>query len=221
MIRAWRTIEAMRVLVFGASITQGYWDTQGGWVQRLRTYYDKKQVEDLTKDNPSIFNLGVSADTTKDILERFEPETKARQRPNMAFIFSCGNNDSSILNGQEKSTPQKFESELNELFGKAKKYSSKIMFVGPGPCEESLTNPVPQWWNKDLVYTNERILAFGKTAQKVCADNQIPYVQIFDAMKSRIDQGEKLLIDGLHPNDAGHELMFKLIQPEFDKLIVE
>lgn len=70
----------MRVLVFGASITQGYWDTQGGWVQRLRTHYDKKQIADLTKDNPSVFNLGVSADTTKDILERFEAETKARSR---------------------------------------------------------------------------------------------------------------------------------------------
>lgn len=31
----------MRVLVFGDSITQGFWDTEGGWVERLRKYYDQ------------------------------------------------------------------------------------------------------------------------------------------------------------------------------------
>ncbi|HET9721598.1 MAG TPA: GDSL-type esterase/lipase family protein [Candidatus Saccharimonadales bacterium] len=209
----------MRVLVFGASITQGYWDTKGGWVQRLRAFYDEQQVKDLTKDGLSIFNLGISADTTADILRRFDSETQARLRKNTAIVLSCGINDSSIMNGQEKSTPERFEAELNELFSKAKQYSSKIMFIGLGPCGEDLTNPVPPWWHKDLIYTNERILAFDKTARKVCAEYDVLYVPIYDAMKKEIDDDKKLLIDGLHPNDVGHQLIFELVRPELDKLL--
>lgn len=46
----------MRVLVFGDSITQGYWDTEGGWVKRIRSHYDLLQITDLNgRDEPTIF----------------------------------------------------------------------------------------------------------------------------------------------------------------------
>lgn len=211
----------MRVLVFGASITQGYWDTQGGWVQRLRAHYDKKQVQDLTQDNPSIFNLGVSADTTRMILNRFDAETEARRRNQMAFILSAGINDSAIEAGKNRSTPEQYESELEELVRKAQKYSDKILFAELTPCDEKLTNPVPEWWHKDLCYRNERIQEFESAAQKVCEENSIPYVALFEKLKQELDSGHQILIDGLHPNDAGHELIFQLVLPELNKLIVK
>lgn len=31
----------MKILVFGDSITQGYWATNGGWVDMLKTHYHK------------------------------------------------------------------------------------------------------------------------------------------------------------------------------------
>ena len=34
------------LLVFGDSITYGAWDLEGGWVQRLRSFIDKKNLTD-------------------------------------------------------------------------------------------------------------------------------------------------------------------------------
>ena len=70
---------AQRILVFGYSIAQGYWDIEGGWVQRLRRYLDKKALE--SKDllpSWSIFNLGISGETIDHLLDRFDSEVKAR-----------------------------------------------------------------------------------------------------------------------------------------------
>ena len=63
------------VLVYGDSTVQGFWDTEGGWVQRLRSYLDKKFLNNPDCYYP-LFNLGVSGDTSKDLLERFQGETK-------------------------------------------------------------------------------------------------------------------------------------------------
>lgn len=37
----------MRVLIFGDSITQGMWDAQGGWANRLVADYFRQQMEDI------------------------------------------------------------------------------------------------------------------------------------------------------------------------------
>lgn len=69
----------MRVLVFGDSITRGYWDTNGGWVERIRKHYDLLQASNLEgRDEPTIFNLGIGTDNSKNILARIESETIAR-----------------------------------------------------------------------------------------------------------------------------------------------
>src|SRR6266446_3620690 len=114
----------MRALVFGASITQGFWDTEGGWVNRLRRHYDSQVIKGLHPEEnyPTVFNLGISGDSTKGVLKRFNNEAKAR--------------------------------------------------VWPG-----------------------------------------------EEFKSRFEAGEDLFADGLHPSDAGHELIFQLVCPELDKLL--
>ena len=67
-----------KILVFGASITYGAWDLEGGWVDRLKKYCHKFDLED--KFYYLVENLGISGQISKDILERFELETKARYR---------------------------------------------------------------------------------------------------------------------------------------------
>ena|ERR1035437_8856757 len=89
----------MRVLIFGDSITQGFWDTSGGWVNRLRNHYDEVQVQDLDKDIPTIFNLSIDGDTSQNILNRIKFETQARiwQENLPTVIVQIGINDSSAI----------------------------------------------------------------------------------------------------------------------------
>lgn len=207
----------MRVLVFGASITQGFYDTNGGWVGRLWRHY----TSNLLNGGPdiTIFNLGISGDGSDRLVKRFRPETEARKSPGeeFAFVFSIGTNNSWVrANGQEISTPQQYESDLRNLISQAREYSSKIMFVGIAPCDEDRAHPVP--WNKDIFFTNDRLRTFEEVIKKTCREENIKHVPIFYVVKSKLDK-ENIYEDGLHPNDAGHQLIFELVQPELDKLL--
>jgi len=56
-----------RICVFGASIAWGAWDPDGGgWVTRLRRYFE------INDYDIEVYNLGVSGNTTKDLLKRFK-----------------------------------------------------------------------------------------------------------------------------------------------------
>jgi acyl-CoA thioesterase I len=202
----------MRVLIFGASTTQGMWDSQGGWAQRLIKEYVVRQLQNRKADVPLIFNLGISADSTEEVLQRFVPETKARLREGqMAFVFGIGTNDSRIDGKTPFSTPEQYAANLEKLITQAQQFAGKdkLLFVGLSPCDETRTTPV--FW-RDVSYTNERLKLFDQTMQAVCNKHGVAYVPVFEAFQKR--QAEQdILNDGLHPDDEGHELIYKLISP--------
>ena len=209
----------MRVLVFGDSITQGFWDTEGGWVARLRRHYDRRQLEDLrNRDEPTIFNLGISGGTSGSILARFDNESRARQnREKMAFIVSTGLNDS-YREGQHNynSAPEEYGKNLQEIASKAKAFSDIILFVGLVAPDEKLTMPV--FW-RDIYYSDERVKIFEDVMKKIAAENGIYFAPIFEEFKKHLDENDNLLADGLHPNNDGHEFILQLVRPELDKLL--
>ena len=98
-----------RIMVFGASTTYGKCDPDGGWVGRLRKYIDQ-QAENI--DLNSVFNLGISGDTTEDVLKRLEFETKQRikEGDELIFIFGIGANDTQFLHDKQitKISPERF-----------------------------------------------------------------------------------------------------------------
>ncbi len=209
----------MRVLVFGDSITQGFWDSKGGWVNRLRKHYDERQLRDLEHDTePTIFNLGVSGDRIASLLWRFENETMARlgREEQIACVFAIGINDTYLEGKDPVASPDIYQESLNELLNKAKKFTDRILFVGMSPCDEAKTTPVA--W-RDITYTNERILEFEQVLKKFCEDNDLPYVQIFEKFQAK-QKEQELFADGLHPNDAGHQLIAELVKPALESLIV-
>lgn len=210
----------MRVLVFGDSITQGFWDVEvGGWFQRLRSQYDANTIKNLAGDTLEFFNLGVSGDTTRDLVRRFAVETENRQWPKEQYvlIFAIGINDTIVLGQDTASTPEAYVEELDTLFAAAGHFSDKIMFVGLTPVDDKLCNP----WiysSSGKSFTNERILKFEEVLRKFCLDNKLPCVQIFEKFQGQLKHQE-LLADGLHPNEAGHALMADLVKPEFEALL--
>lgn len=210
----------MRVLVFGASITQGFWDPEGGWVNRLRKYYDERQLTDLRNGNePTIFNLGISGDTTQGLIKRFRHETQARLWPNEEFVlvFSIGTNNALIKSdGTSLASPEEYAADIQQLINEAREFSDKIMLVEIAPCDDKLTNPV--FW-ADISYSNERIAKFNSALRDVATNSNLSCVKIYDELNKRIEKGEQLLEDGLHPNAEGHEAIFEIVRPELDKLI--
>ena len=114
----------MRVLVFGASITQGFYDLEGGWVDRLRRHYDQQKISREVAAPPTIFNLGISADTIGDVIKRFKPETEARKRHgDLTFIFSVGTNNAAEGGGLSFD-PDKYRDDLKALLNQAREYKT-------------------------------------------------------------------------------------------------
>lgn len=205
----------MRVLVFGDSITQGFWDIEGGWVSHIRKHYDQQMIDGTDDDPPTIFNLGVSGNSSDDVLARFENETRVRATEELAFVIAIGVNDSRTKAGVNYSDTNRYKQNLSEIVKLAKQYSSRILFVGLTPCVEERSNPVS--WG-DTGYTNKRINEFDDTLRQFCKENQALFVEVFEPF-AKAETETELLPDSLHPNDKGHQLIANLIKPKLQELL--
>lgn len=210
----------MRILVFGDSITQGYFDSQGGWTERLRRLYDMRILNNLSGEWTELFNLGISGNTTKGLIDRFDNEVKARiwRDEPFTFVFAVGINDTARDEGvRERSNPDQYREELKQLIVQAKNYSKKFMFIGLSVIDEEIVKDRP---NKPWEFSNNRIYEFEKVLSDVCNQENVPFVPIFEKFQAE-QQKRNLLADGLHPNDAGHQLIYELVLPELEKLLAK
>ncbi|KPJ56326.1 hypothetical protein AMJ49_05175 [Parcubacteria bacterium DG_74_2] len=203
-----------RICVFGDSIVYGAWDyEQGGWVQRLRKFLDEKNLSDSdSEDYFVVYNLGVSGNNSRDLLERFEFELKQRLKQEGETIialaigindsyFLCDKNDNSVLQ-------EEFRENIQKLIDIAQKFVSKVIFIGLTCVDESKVTPIP--WDTNKSYKNEYIQKYNEIIKSVCKENNVYFIEIFEKWTKL---GYKnLLEDGLHPNSKGHEKIFKIVK---------
>lgn len=207
-----------KILCFGDSITYGAWDSQGGWVARLRQKVDRICIESDLEKFYLTFNLGVSSDTSERILDRFDGEVSSRmlEEGDPYYIFSMGTNDSIWLNKENKHWVEldEFEGNVHSLIEKAKKYHTKIVFLGNLPVDEDRTHPYRD--DDDIESSNKDIREYEITTQNICEEEQVDFIPIFDeALKGEY---KKLLFnDGVHPNDLGHAYLAEKIWNHIDQ----
>jgi lysophospholipase L1-like esterase len=172
-------------------------------------------VESNHYDQPTIFNMGVSGDSSDDVSTRFDGETKARANEELAFVFAIGVNDARTKAGVNFSDIERYRKSLSEIVSQARRYSDRILFVGLTPCVEARSNPVS--WG-DTGYTNVRIKEFDSSLQEFCEQNQVSFVEIFEPFE-KAEKETELLPDSLHPNDKGHKLIAGIVKPKLEELL--
>ena len=202
----------MNLIIFGASTTWGAWDLKGGWVQRLRTSLDSKYLKSSSSDLYFVYNLGISGDTTEDIIKRFDFELIQRNKETNKniIILAIGTTDSVWDNNLNRlKTPrEKLKSNISKLINKAKKYSDKIIFIGGTPVDEAKVNPIP--WDKNYSLLNKHIKKSKKTIKKLCEGNNVHFVDLYNRFIK--EDYKKLLEDGVHPNSEGHKKIFEIVR---------
>jgi len=175
------------ILIFGDSIAYGAWDREGGWVQRLRKFLDERNLAD-PNFRCLVYNLGISGNTSADLLERVEFETEQRLKAGeeTIIIYAIGINDSQFVHSKgEHNVPlDEFRENIQKLIELARKYSSKIAFLGLTPVDEVKTTPLPR--NPDKSYKNEYIERYNKVIRKVCEENEIYFIEILERLKALI-----------------------------------
>lgn len=205
----------MRILFFGDSATYGQIDDEKcGWVHRLRLAYEQRPG-----DKQEFYNLGISGNMAANVVKRLALETESRRwyDEELAIVVAVGMNDSKFKGETYASTPELFAGELEQILSAARQYTTKILFVGINPVDESLTIPFAPSIAGSC-YSNERIKEFETAISVFCAENSAAFVPLFQAMQDRLKE-EQLLADGLHPNAAGHQFLAELIGPKLNELL--
>ncbi|MEK7185884.1 MAG: GDSL-type esterase/lipase family protein [Patescibacteria group bacterium] len=199
------------LLVFGTSTTYGAWDSEGGWVTRLRKFIDNKIINSGYKLHHLVYNLGISGDKTEDVVKRFDTEASARssEKRETVILFHLGANDT-IFNeslGVTEVSPDQFKENFKILIDKARKYSDTIILVSFMPVDKRV-DPMP--WAPGRSYRNEYLETYDQVLAKVAEDKNVHFIEVF---KKYINSDySSLLADGVHMNDDGHKKLYETVR---------
>jgi lysophospholipase L1-like esterase len=140
-------------------------------------------------------------ETTTDLRKRFTPEFEARQHGDI-IVFAAGINDAQFVHGRQIATPAEVCANVRALIQRARACAPLLCWVGLTPVDEARTTPLP--WMPNRAYRNAIIAEFDAAIQQTTAAEGVPYIELFHTWTA--DRAyPQLLLDGIHPNAAGHE----------------
>lgn len=197
-----------RIVAIGASVCEGGVDPEGGgFVGRLRKW---REGED---QHNHVYNLGISGETSKQILKRLLVESRPR-RPDLV-IFQSGLNDSKRVGSRsaEADVPiDQFKKNIEKIIVQARSIAD-LFFISVYPIDGSKTTPV-SWENSYYLFDDVKV--YMQITRKICKEKMVPYVDIFN--KWLKEDYKKYLHDGLHANSRGHKVIFKEIKRKLTEI---
>ena len=75
---------------------------------------------------------------------------------------------------------------------------------------EERTTPI--LWNNNEIYFNDTIKKYDIALEDYCNMNKVQYLKLFDLL-----QQTDFFDDGIHPNEKGHEKIYKAIKKKGEK----
>lgn len=191
-----------KILVFGDSITYGQRDLEmGGWVNRLKLAL----AHDSSIASCHVFNMGISGQSTTDILERIERECYGRvmDDANNIIVLAAGINDSQLLDGEIVCDETGFRDNVTGLIERARTFTDKVIYLGLTSVDDKRTDPIA--WDKGRVWKNELVERYDAIISEVCSRMGVRYVYVFDQIDPACNE------DGLHPSADGHIILAEIM----------
>src|SRR5680860_919488 len=189
------------ICVFGDSVLWGWGlPFRVGWVNLFRNYNEEKS--DFTMQ---LYDLGIDAETTDGVLERFDAEATAR-KPDM-IIIAIGINDSTYRKTKDHpiTTEGDFEKNIYALIKKARKFTKEIVFVGLCLGDEKLLMPLPAS-KTGKCFTKQNMIIYNDIIKECCSNENVLFIDIIDKLT------DDEFCEGLHPNTCGQEKIFKEVK---------
>jgi lysophospholipase L1-like esterase len=194
------------LFIVGDSIAFGAWDVEGGWAERLKRKLVMRSMH-AGVEPPLVYNLGVPGETSADVLRRFEHEVEqrlAREQGRSTVIVACGMNDAKVVDGTYQVSIEACAKNVGAIVDAAKKRGGVCVIVGVTQVDETI---IPTRRNATLRQYDARLAS-------VAREHGAAFVDVHDA----IPAGELLADDGIHPNAAGHSILYERIQRVLDEL---
>lgn len=202
-----RSIMMKKILFFGDSITA-----------LRKNVVVASELFALRYPQYLIVNKGVPGNDTGLARERFQRDV-LEERPDV-LIFSFGCNDAAIDVYKGKNTPrlpiETYLANLKFFIDSMHPIGTKMIFFTPPPMV-LLDNLKPCYGGEPYLSKgfNFMLDQFIAAAKKLMAAEQIPVADVNAAFRAETGGDEKklaaLLPDGMHPNSAGQEIIFRLL----------
>jgi len=174
-----------RVVFMGDSITDG-------WGRRYGKFFPGKPY----------INRGISGQTTPQMLIRFRHDVIAHGPK--AVVILAGTND--IAGNTGPVTLEEIEANLASMADLARAHSIKVILASVMPVSDDIKPQTARRPPGKIRALNEWIKAYA-------ARNGHAYLDYYAAMADgRQMLKQELTYDGLHPNDAGYELILPLAE---------
>ncbi len=203
------------IIVFGTSITAGMYDLEkGGWVERLKNFTDNKYKDENGYPSHVVYNLGISGDTSADILRRFEFEITQRimrSDEKHIFVIGLGTNDAMTYNdtGRFYVELNDFQKNIKKLIKISKKLKGRLIIIGPFWVDQGKVDPIP-WVPENCSYLNANLEIYNKRAAEICENNLIMYIDMMKVLDK--EKYISALGDGVHPDPRGHQMIFDIVK---------
>lgn len=199
----------LRICFVGDSMTNGTLDAEFlGWPGRL-CRAERARGHDLT-----LYNLGVRADTSSLIADRWEAECRARlpDHSPSALVFAFGVNDMAEEPGSGPRVP--VERSLAVARGMLQRAAAwkPTLWVGPAPVDmaQQPLNPGP-----GVIYDfdNGRIGTLNTAYRRLAADLGVPYLDMFTPLAEGTRWAEAVAAgDGVHADATGYAEMARIVE---------
>ena len=178
----------------------------------------QKELDRLTWNHDidrSVYNLGVSGDTSEDIRKRVGSEIGARDNGEelVAILRVTGLNDSLMdrETGESQVSLEEYRKNLESILEKASGSCNSVHLVGQTPIDQREVDPVP--WKETHSYRTGRYIRYRDVLNELRESREIG----FSNLRARIDEEtwrRNHLEDGIHPNREGHRKIYDLLKKD-------
>lgn len=212
----------IQIFILGSSSVYGVGAEFGGWADLVKqSLHQKMYAKNGIGQKYEIYNLGKSGATIDFVRNVFPQQLEQYGRGGeIITIVSVGGNNAKADDDPNNfvSTIEEYTKEISELLNLLKKLSNHVIVVGGGFYDELKTNPIDNPLTGGKAYfKNERKQEFESHLKQLCEKKKISFVGV--SLSEEEWKQKYLFIDGLHPNQQGHELISKKVLAELDKII--
>lgn len=168
----------------------------------------------------SVYNAGVGSNTTKNARDRFARDVLAH-KPRVVVI-QFGLNDAAVdVWKQPPATESRvslteYEQNLRWMITTLRGQQVKPVLMTTNPtCWTSKLRDLygkPPYRPDEVDGFDTPVLArYNEAVRRLAKELAVPLVDVHEAFTAK--NADKLLLDGMHPNDAGHQLIAELLVP--------
>ncbi|MFC1725457.1 GDSL-type esterase/lipase family protein [candidate division KSB1 bacterium] len=213
----------LTIVAFGNSTTADRNGIEKVYARRLEELLSERHI------NATILNAGIPGNTTEDARRRFKTEVIEKE-PDIVII-QFGLNDAAVDVHLGKSKPrvskERYRENLLYFINILQSEEIKVILMTPNPVRwtenlKSVFGKPPYDINNPKGF-NLLSREYAQSVRVIAANTGTPLIDVyshFEYLEAAEDiTVSELLLDGLHPNDRGHEIIAGLLTEKISGIV--